>query len=368
MVCFRTRRLAAGLFVFSALLGACGKKDEGKGAGGKGGASAVDNKDLDTIPVESDVVLSVDLAQAQQSALFREQVQPMMTRSGDLQKVTELLKTKCNLDPMTAATRLTAGVKLLDGRNADVVAVLHGIEKAKAMPCLDQLKAELAAEKVEVTTDGDVVMLKGGGADLAFTFTGDKTAVVVLGPKANKAGVLEAAAGKSPLRTSKAFTEMYSRIQTSHTAWAMVRGDADLVRKNLDRLSVRADAIYGSAKVTDGLELHGQIRVPDPGAGDQPPRSDQEPVQAVRDHGGEARDRGRQDRRADDGGVHAGPGEEPGRARADADRPQAAPRGSTRGSTGRSTRRVALSRSAVRGSRSMRPGRLRMSAAACSGV
>lgn len=261
MVCFRTRRLAAGLFVFSVLLGACGKKDEGKGAGGKGGTSAVDNKDLDTIPVESDVVLSVDLAQAQQSALFREQVQPMMTRSGDLQKVTELLKTKCNLDPMTAATRLTAGIKLLDGRNADVVAVLHGIEKAKAMPCLDQLKAELAAEKVEVTTDGDVVMLKGGGADLAFTFTGDKTAVVVLGPKANKAGVLEAAAGKSPLRTSKAFTEMYSRIQTSHTAWAMVRGDADLVRKNLDRLSVRADAIYGSAKVTDGLELHGQIRV-----------------------------------------------------------------------------------------------------------
>jgi hypothetical protein len=261
MVCFRTRRLAAGLFVFSVLLAACGKKDEGKGAGGAGGASSVDNKDLDTIPVESDVVLSVDLAQAQQSALFREQVQPMMTRSGDLQKVTELLKTKCNLDPMTAATRLTAGIKLLDGRNAEVVAVLHGIEKSKAMPCLDQLKAELAAEKVEVTTDGDVVMLKGGGADLAFTFTGDKTAVVVLGPKANKAGVLEAAAGKSPLRTSKAFTEMYSRIQTSHTAWALVRGDADLVRKNLDRLSVRADAIYGSAKVTDGLELHGQIRV-----------------------------------------------------------------------------------------------------------
>jgi hypothetical protein len=263
MVCFRSRRLAAGFLVCvcSVALGACGgKKDEGKGGDDKGGTSAASNKDLDMIPAESDVVLGVDLAGARQSALFREYALPMMTRSGDVQKLTETLKTKCQLDPMAAATRLTAGIKIVDRRNADVVAVLHGVEKAKALPCLDQVKDELAAQQLEVTKDGDVVTIKGDRGELAFTFTGDSTAVIVLGPKANKAGVLEAAQGKSTLKSSKKFTDMYSRVQTTHTLWYLVKGDTELVAKNLEKLNVRAEAIFGSANLTDGLEIYGQLR------------------------------------------------------------------------------------------------------------
>ena len=119
MVCFRSRRLAAGFFVSVTatalgmlVLGACGgKKEEGKGAAEQGGPSATGNKDLDMIPVESDIVFGVNLAQAQKSAVFRDLVLPAMTRSADFQKLNELLKTKCNIDPMTAATTLTGGIR-----------------------------------------------------------------------------------------------------------------------------------------------------------------------------------------------------------------------------------------------------------------
>lgn len=258
MGCFRSRRLAAGLLIGIAALAAC-KKDESKGED-KGGPSASSNQDLDVIPAGSEVVLGVDLAGAQQSALFQQYAVPMMTRSGDLQKVIETLKAKCQLDPMTAATRLTAGIKGAGSRNPDAVVVLHGIEKAKAMPCLDQVKDELAAQKLEVAKDGDVVTIKSDRGDLAFTFTGDSTAVIVLGPRANKAGVLEVAQGKSALRSSKEFNEMYGRVNTGHTVWFLVNGKTDLVAKNLERLNVSAKALYGSANLTDGLEIDGQMR------------------------------------------------------------------------------------------------------------
>src|SRR6185436_11851908 len=238
MVCVRSRWLAAGLLICSVVLGACGSKKEGdKSADGKSGTSAAGNQDLDVIPLQSDLVLGIDLAQAQKSGAYREYVLPMMTRSGEVQKVTELLKTKCQLDPMAVATRLTAGVKLANKRNLDGVVVVHGIEKAKALPCLDQVKEQLAAEHVEVTKDGDVVMLKGERGELALTFTGDSTVLVVMGGKANKEGVMEAAQAKSALKSSKEFADMYSRIQTGHTIWYLVRGDADVLANLLKQVN-----------------------------------------------------------------------------------------------------------------------------------
>jgi hypothetical protein len=263
MVCFSSRRLAAGLFVCSVVLGACGgKKEEGKSAEAPGGgASAASNKDLDVIPAESEMVFGVDLAGAQKSALFREYALPMMTRSGDVQKVITTLKTKCDIDPMAAATSLTAGVKGIDSRNPDVVAVLHGIDKARAMPCLDKVKDDLAAERIEVTRDGEVVVLKSEHGDLAFTFTGDTTAVIVVGPRANKERVLEVAQGKSTLKSSKEFTDMYSRLQRGHTVWSLVNGQTPAIAKLLDQVNVKSKAIFGTTNITDKLEINGRIRV-----------------------------------------------------------------------------------------------------------
>lgn len=266
MAWFRSRRLAAGFLVWGVVLGACGGKKEQKpgeqpGGGGGGGAAAASNKDLGVIPAESEVVMGVDLAGARKSAVFTALVLPQMMKSGDVQKILETLKTKCELDPMESASRLTAGVKDPGGRNPDVVAVLHGIEKAKAMPCLDKVKEDLAAQKIEVTRDGDVAVLKSDRGDLAVTFTGDATAVVVAGPRATKERVLEVAQGKSALTTSKEFNEVYGRVQTSHTIWTVVSGNTPALARALDSLDVKPRAAFGSAHMTDKLEVDGRIRV-----------------------------------------------------------------------------------------------------------
>ncbi|HSJ99991.1 MAG TPA: hypothetical protein VK932_02075 [Kofleriaceae bacterium] len=263
MVCFSSRRLAAGLFVCSVVLGAYGcKKDEGKTGGASGGgASAASNKDLDVIPAESEIVFGLDLAGAQKSALFQEYALPRLTQSGDVQKVITTLKTKCDIDPLAAATSLTAGAKDIAGRNPDIVAVLHGIDRARAMPCLDKVKDDLAAEQIEVTKDGDVVVLKSPEGDLAFTFTGDTTAVIVIGPRANKERVLEVAQGKSPLKSSREFSDMYGRLQTGHTVWYLVNGQTPAIAQLLDQINVKSKAIFGTVNVTDKLESNTRIRV-----------------------------------------------------------------------------------------------------------
>jgi hypothetical protein len=262
MVCFSARRLAAGFLVCSVVIGlsAC-KKDEGKAADGKGGVSTSGSKDLDMIPVDSDVVLGLDIAQAQKSAAFREYALPAITKSADVQKVLETLKTKCNIDPMASASRLTASIKTAGNNDADFVGVLHGIEKSKAMPCIDSLKEELAAQKLEAVKDGDVVTIKNERGALAFTFIGDTTAVIVSGPKTSKERVLEVAQGKSTLKTSKEFSDMHGKLNTSHTLWFLVRGDNEMIAKNLEKLNVKSKAIFGTVNLTDGLEVRGNMRV-----------------------------------------------------------------------------------------------------------
>jgi hypothetical protein len=255
---FRSRRLTGLFFICVAVLGAC-KKDDSQGGGGGGGGAAASAKDLDMIPVDSDVVFGVDLAAARQSKAVSENVLPLLTKSASAQQVIELLKTKCKIDPIAAISSLTAGIKM-KGRNGEVVAVVHGVEKSKALPCIDQLKEELAAQQLTATRDGDTVEIKNDRGSLAFTFINDTTAVVATGPQDVKARALEAAQGKSALKSSKEFNDMYSRVKTGHTLWFLIRGDAEGLAKMLDRLSVKAKAIYGSVNATDGLELDAKVR------------------------------------------------------------------------------------------------------------
>ncbi|HWU88005.1 MAG TPA: hypothetical protein VN253_12050 [Kofleriaceae bacterium] len=258
MVGFPSRRLAVGLFICGVVLGAC-KKDEPGKSGGDNGAAGGANGDLGLIPVDSDLVLGLNLAQARDSALYRDFVMPSLTKNGKLQALIEKLKTKCGFDPMTAVSSMTLGLKS-DGEG---VAVVHGLEKAKALPCVDQVKDELAQGKVEVTKDGDVVLAKGDrpGDTAAVTFVDDKTALFVFGPKANKAGALEVAQGKSALSSSKEFTSMYGQLRTGDTVWGVLKGSAEPLASQLEKLNVKSTAVFGSASVKDGLAIDLRMRV-----------------------------------------------------------------------------------------------------------
>ncbi|HEV7557760.1 MAG TPA: hypothetical protein VGO00_19980, partial [Kofleriaceae bacterium] len=97
------------------------------------------------------------------------------------------------------------------------------------------------------------------GELVGFTFLNDTTLVGVLGDKATKAGVLAIAQGGSPLAKSAAFIDMYSRIDTTRSVWALANGNSHL----LDKLAalVKPRAVYGSINFTDAVALDLRLRV-----------------------------------------------------------------------------------------------------------
>lgn len=257
--------LAATLVLGLGLVAGC-KKDDAGGAGGKSGDSTSASSagdDLSLLPADSEVVVGVNLKQLQQAPLWKSMVEPKLMTGETLRRINEF-KTKCNFDPMTAIGSVVVGVKNTQGDKPDGVAVIHGIDKAKAMDCLDKSKDEIAKDGTEVTKDGDVVLFKGKtGETAALSFLNGDTAVAVFGANGNAAGVKAVASGGSGLKNSASFLEMYKKIKTGESVWLMASG------KTLEKVPGGATAAYGSINVTDGLSLDLRLRFATPDAATQ---------------------------------------------------------------------------------------------------
>jgi hypothetical protein len=256
-----------------ALVAACSKdeKKTGNAPGDKtaekgapsGSTVAVD--DLTLLPLDSELVLGINFAQVQQSSLWKQFVEPKIM-SGDSQAKLAEFKAKCNIDPMTSFKTVSVGLKGLGGAKPDGAIVIHGIDKVKALACIDNNKAELTKDGGEVTRDGDLVMGKNkSGEQFAMMFVSDNTALITIGEKANADGVKEAAQGKSPLKTSPQFVDMYSKVKTSDSLWFLLNGNSKVFEK-VAAMGIKPKAVFGSINVTDGLSLDMRMRMETPDA------------------------------------------------------------------------------------------------------
>ena len=287
-------RMPAVLSLSLALLSSCQKEEEKKAdpAGGSGATAEKGGEigkalggggqpmqqvsgqaaaDLDMIPVDSEVVAGLNFAQLQQSAIWQKSIMPKLAKGDFLAKLGEF-KSTCGFDPMVAIKTVTVGLKNLGDDKPEGVIVVHGLEKAKVLACLDQqkIKDDLAKDKVEVTKDGELTMLvdKKDGDNMAIKFLDDTTAVAVIGPKASKDGVQSLISGKSALRTSPAFVDMYGKINAQDSVWALVNGNMKGVDKLATLLGLKPKALFGSINVTDGLtaDLRMSVDTPDQAA------------------------------------------------------------------------------------------------------
>ncbi|MDB4960335.1 MAG: hypothetical protein JWP01_334 [Myxococcales bacterium] len=219
--------------------------------------------DLALLPVDSEVVLGLNFAQLQKSALWKKFVEPQMMKPETAAKMAEF-KAKCGFDPMAAIQSVSMGLKGVGGEKPDGVIVVHGPEKDKVMGCLDKVKDEAAKEGSTITKDGDVVtVVSKDGDNFAFTYVSPTTLVGVVGANANTAGVKAAAAGTSALKTSQAFTEMYSKINTQDSLWMLMNGNSKAFDKAA-ALGFKPKAVFGSVNVTDGLTVDMRIRLDTP--------------------------------------------------------------------------------------------------------
>jgi len=282
MVRTRTGWLAA--FVALGLVAGACKKEEKKTAEGTTGTTAaptgetkaVDNKgpglavqaanvasgdDLSLLPADSEVVLGLNFAQLQQSALWKQFSPALMAKAAS---GLNDFKTACGFDPMEAIKSVSLGMKGLGGSTPDGIVVIHGPDKGKVTGCLDKAKAEAAKNGGEITQDGDVFMVKDKhGANTAWTFVGNETLIGAVGPSASKATLVAAAKGGSPLKSSKTFVEMFSKINTKESLWVLVNGNAPFMAQAA-KAGVKPKAVFGSVNVTDGLSVDMRIRLATP--------------------------------------------------------------------------------------------------------
>jgi len=238
------------------------KKEGSNAAGGDnaaGAAGGAASDDLSLLPADSEVVVGLNLSQIQQSQLWKQFVEPKLQTSDVQHKLTEF-KTRCNWDPMTTTSSIAMGFKQLDSGKPSFVLIGHGVDKTKALDCLDKSKDEIAKDGGEMTKDGDVVLIKDKNGDTgAMTFANNSTMVVAFGgERGTAAGVKALASGTGTLKSSAPFVEMYKKVKTSDSLWGLASG------KVLDKMPIKATAAYGSINVTDGLALDVRVRFEKP--------------------------------------------------------------------------------------------------------
>jgi hypothetical protein len=220
--------------------------------------------DLSLLPVDSEVVLGLNFAQLQTSSLWKKFVEPQLMK-GDTQKKIAEFKDKCGFDPMASVKSLSMGLKGIgNGDKPDGVVVVHGPDKTKVMACLDKMKEEAAKDGSTIEKDGDVVSIKSKtGETFAFTYVSGDTLVGVIGTGANSAGVKAAAMGTSALKTSPAFVDMYSKINTADSLWILMNGNSKAFDKAA-AMGFKPKAVFGSVNVTDGLTMDVRVRLDTP--------------------------------------------------------------------------------------------------------
>jgi hypothetical protein len=245
----RTRLFGPGWLVIalavSVTVAACKKDDSSTSSSGDKSSGSLGGDDFSLLPADAEVVMGVNAGQILQSGVWKQLAEPAFKKGSAGRRLAEM-KEKCDLDPMAAIKTLTFGLKDGGAGQPEGVIVVHGVDKTKGLACIDKMKEPSA----EVTRDGDVVMVKDHGSTAAVTFVSDDTAVVVLGAKANPAGVKSVIAGNSGLKAVPAFADQYKKVNTSDSWWFVVTG------KQLDAaaaIGAKPKAVAGSLNVTDGL-------------------------------------------------------------------------------------------------------------------
>lgn len=228
-------------------------------------APAAGGDDLSLIPADSDLVMGLNFAQLQKSALWKKFVEPQLLKPDTQAKLAEF-KDKCGFDPMTSIQSVSLGMKNIDtktGKTPDGVIVVHGLDKAKTTACLTKQKAEIEKDGTKLSEAGGVWTFEKDGKSAAGTFVNDSTMAFVIGANGNANGVKAVTGGTSALKTSPAFVDMYSKIKTGDSLWLLANGNSPMFDK-ASALGVKPKAVFGSVNVTDGLTLDLRIRLNTP--------------------------------------------------------------------------------------------------------
>ena len=228
-------------------------------------AASVD--DLAMLPADSELVLGVDVARVEKSALWKQIVAPALLDAPGLRD----FEADCGFDPIASLASVTIGMKGMGKEHKDVsgAIVVHGFAKAKAFACITKRSAKHSTE-TELTIDGDVMLVaRDGVAHAAMTFLDDTTALIVIGPDASKDGIARIADKRGGTSAAASgYSDMIGEINTDDAVWLAVADGSPMLAKANRKLAahtpIQLHGLYGSIDFSDGLVINAGARTGSP--------------------------------------------------------------------------------------------------------
>ncbi len=241
--------------------------------------------DLPYLPADADAVLGIDVAKLRGSSLWQQFVAPALSSATPIQQFAAM----CGFDPIAAISSATLGLRGFgNDESFSGTAVLHGIDRTKAMACFDASGVPAAQQNgVQVAVDGNVALLTTpDGFHAGFTFVDDSTALVVLGPDAaTAAGIAKIAAGGGGLDATAGFSTLFANVAADDALWLVVTDTSPLLGQinasSAQYTNIKVHGVFGSLDVADTLSLHGGIRVDSPALADQIVADAQQQLDAI---------------------------------------------------------------------------------------
>lgn len=216
------------------------------------------------LPIDSEIVLAMDLDQVRRSQLWDPIVEQLKTRTQD--KLASLTA-ECGFDPIAAVRGATIGMKTYKQGDPTGVVVMTGVPRDKVTACLDSLPPTDATQS-SLHKDHGVYIIRSSSNAIALTFVDDSTMVLLLDPKADRAAMERILSAGSPLRRSPTFTQLIAQVDTSSAVWAIMNGRASVFDLSTNT-SQRPTAVWGSLHLEDGAALSMRLRFVDPSIAQQ---------------------------------------------------------------------------------------------------
>jgi len=268
----RHRLLLAGVLLVTACFKSGGSgggggetpSNQARGTGADYSATIADP--LGFLPIDSEVVVSLDAEQLRRSPVWSVIEPKLLVAAGsDLQ----MFKTVCGIDPVTSIHGITIGIKNLKQETPDGVLVVTGLDRARMTACMDKARKQ-GDQAVQVAKDGTVTIAAESKTDspVVFAFVDASTVVAMIGPATSSAAFAKVLASGTPLRKSPAFGELIARVDLEAALWTVLNGNSS-VFEQVAALGMKPKALLGSVHLATGLDAAMRIRLGTPAEAQQ---------------------------------------------------------------------------------------------------
>jgi hypothetical protein len=208
------------------------------------------NDQLAYVPIDSELVFGIDVAQLRGTALWK-RFEPRIVHS--IGKDYDDVRAACGFDPLETGTYFTIGLRFNDEDHVSGVVVARGLP-SKVLDCV----ATRFGKGGDVTRDRGVVVLRENRMNIAWTMIGDAL-IGHIDPVAGHDSLERVVTSGAPLRQSPVFMSLYDRLDHHAALWGAANGGSRALEFLKEE---RPKSVSGTMSVSDRIDWTTTVRMP----------------------------------------------------------------------------------------------------------